>query len=331
MSTLRDVARLAHVDISTVSRALNNTSYVHPDTKARIYEAVKQLSYQPNLIAQGLRQGRLHLIAVIVPNIHMTIFAEIAQGIEKQARLMDYETLFCDTEDNPAIEKESLERLRSGLVDGIIIAATGYNTRLLLDIQASGIPIIQVVRNFEKSLNSVIADYFSCAYDSIKYLYKKGCRHMGLIVGDLEIEPFQQRYRGYHKALKEYKLSVNVTEHKKNSNAFEEGYIGTNTLLEQDPKLDAIIAEVDTEGMGVIRALKERKLAFPEQIKVISLTGYSIGNMLETSLTSMEMPGDEMGKSAARILIENVEEKDNKKAHIQHIVFNSTLVERETT
>ncbi|MDV3426438.1 MAG: LacI family transcriptional regulator, partial [Bacillota bacterium] len=328
MSTLRDVAKLAHVDISTVSRALNNTSYVHPDTKARIYEAVKELSYQPNLISQGLRQGKHHLIAVIVPNIQMTIFAEIAQSIEKQARSMNYETLFCDTEDNATIEKECLERLRTGIVDGIVIAATGYNTRLLLDIQASGIPIIQVVRFFDKSINSVIADYFSCAYDSIKYLYKKGCRHMGLIVGDLKIEPFNQRYRGYNKALKEYKLSVNVTEHKKNSNAFEEGYIGANTLLEQDSKLDAIITEVDTQGMGAIRALKERSIAFPEQVKIISLTGYYIGNMLETSLTSMEMPGKEMGESAAKIIIENIEKKDIKKAHIQHIIFNSTLVER---
>ncbi|MDV3429238.1 MAG: substrate-binding domain-containing protein, partial [Bacillota bacterium] len=96
-------------------------------------------------------------------------------------------------------------------------------------------------------------------------------------------------------------------------------------------KLDAIITEVDTQGMGAIRALKERSIAFPEQVKIISLTGYYIGNMLETSLTSMEMPGKEMGESAAKIIIENIEKKDIKKAHIQHIIFNSTLVERETT
>ena len=82
MATLKDVARLACVDVSTVSRALNNTSYVHPDTKARIFAAVKELSYQPNVLAQGLRQGKRHTIGVVVPRLHLTLFADITQSIE---------------------------------------------------------------------------------------------------------------------------------------------------------------------------------------------------------------------------------------------------------
>ena len=86
MATLKDVARIACVDVSTVSRALNNTSYVHPDTKARIYAAAKELGYHPNIMAQALRQGKRRTIGVVVPRLHMTIFSEIVQGIEQQAR-----------------------------------------------------------------------------------------------------------------------------------------------------------------------------------------------------------------------------------------------------
>ena len=85
MATLKDVARLACVDVSTVSRALNNTSYVHPDTKARIYAAAKELGYHPNVMAQALRQGRRHVIGVVVPRLHLAIFSEILQGIEREA------------------------------------------------------------------------------------------------------------------------------------------------------------------------------------------------------------------------------------------------------
>ena len=93
MPTLKDVARLACVDVSTVSRALNNTSYVHPDTKARIFAAVKELSYQPNVLAQGLRQGKRHTIGVVVPRLHLTLFADITQSIESESRKLGYATL----------------------------------------------------------------------------------------------------------------------------------------------------------------------------------------------------------------------------------------------
>ena len=162
MATLKDVAKLANVDVSTVSRALNNTSYVHPDTKERIYAAAKELGYHPNIMAQALRQGKRHTIGVVVPRLHMAIFSEILQGIEQQAGELGYGTLICTTNDNPKTEKECLNRLRSGFVDGIIIAATGRNGRLLKDIQASGIAVTQLVRRQELELSSVVADYEAC-------------------------------------------------------------------------------------------------------------------------------------------------------------------------
>ena len=113
MATLKDVAKLANVDVSTVSRALNNTSYVHPDTKERIYAAAKELGYHPNVMAQALRQGKRHTIGVVVPRLHMAIFSEILQGIEQQAGELGYGTLICTTNDNPKTEKECLNRLRS--------------------------------------------------------------------------------------------------------------------------------------------------------------------------------------------------------------------------
>lgn len=94
MATLKDVARLACVDISTVSRALNNTSYVHPETKKRVYAAAKELGYQPNVMAQALRQGKRRTIGVVVPRLHLAIFSEILQGIEEEARSLAMQPYF---------------------------------------------------------------------------------------------------------------------------------------------------------------------------------------------------------------------------------------------
>lgn len=332
MATLKDVAKLANVDVSTVSRALNNTSYVHPDTKARIFAAVKELSYQPNLLARGLRQGKRNTIGVVVPRLSLTVFADITQGIEEEARKFGYATLICHTEDDPKIEKECLNRLRNGFIDGLIIAGTGKNTRLIRDIHSSGLACTQIIREQDYMINSVIVNYKKNGYDAVKYLVSKGCREIGLINGSMELAPYRERYEGYRKALEELHLpeTTAISHQPSNVNSLEYGYDCALELLEGNPKLDAIMAAVDIQGIGATRALKEKGY-LPHKVRVISLTGHIIGSMLETAMTSMEMPAYEIGTKAARMTIEDIEADSTKKSAPQHLVFNSSLVEREST
>lgn len=330
MATLKDVARLACVDVSTVSRALNNTSYVHPDTKKKIYDAAKELGYHPNVMAQALRQGKRHTIGVVVPRLHLAIFSEILQGIEESARKKGYATLVCVTEDDPKTEKECLNRLRNGFVDSIIIAATGRNGHLVRDIKASGIAVVQMVRRQERALSSITADYESCGYEAVKYLYGKGCREIGLIAGAQHLAPFKERYVGYRKAVRQLGLEENLSECSLPVNSFEYGFECANQLLDDNYALDAMIACVDVQGLGARRAIKERGIS-PSRIKVISLTGHAVGGMLRTSMTSMEMPAHEMGEKASAMVIEEIEAPSGQKPVPQHLVFSVTLVEREST
>lgn len=331
MATLKDVARLACADVSTVSRALNNTSYVHPETKKRIYAAAKELGYHPNVMAQALRQGKRRTIGVVVPRLHLAIFSEILQGIEQQASELGYATLICSTGDDPKAERECLNRLRNGFVDGIIIAATGRNNRLLRDIHASGVALVQLVRQQDAELNSVVADYEACGRDAVRFLASKGCRRIGLITGALHLVPYQGHYEGYLNAVRELGLECIAAEAECEVNSFHYGYDCANQLLDENPDLDAIIASVDVQGLGAIRAAAERNLSIPEQIKIISLTGHRIGRMLETTMTSMEMPAFDMGKAAAKLIIDEVEADSTHKPSQRHISFATALVEREST
>lgn len=330
MATLKDVAQLACVDISTVSRALNNTSYVHPDTKARVLAAVKELSYQPNVLAQALRQGKRHTIGVVVPRLHFTVFAEITQGIEEAAREKGYATLICNTEDDAKIEKECLNRLRNGFVDGLILAGTGRNGRLIRDIHASGLAVTQVVRKQDETLSSVIVDYKRCGYETVKYLAEKGCRTIGLINGSMKLAPYRERYEGYCRAIRELGLVEVSATAESPVNSLEYGYQCAMDLLDQNTELDAIMAAVDAQGIGAMRALKERDIKVPEQVRLVSLTGHVVGSMLETSMTAMEMPAREMGRKAALMTIEEIEATADQKPSSQHLVFLSALAERES-
>ena len=331
MATLKDVAKLACVDVSTVSRALNNTSYVHPETKERVYAAAKELGYRPNAIARALRQGRSHIIGVVVPRLHLTIFSEILQGIEEEAQKRGYMTTVCVTEDDPKIEKDRLNRLRSSGVDGVIITATGRNGRLLHDIHSSEIAVLQLVRRQESDLSSVIADYEACGRDAVHYLASKGCKNIGIIAGAQHLEPYRDRYQGYRDAVRELGLEEIVSSDDRTVNSFHYGLNCAHQMLDEHPDLDAIIAAVDIQGLGAIRAAAERGLKIPEQIKIISLTGHRIGRMLETTMTSMEMPAFDMGKTATRLIVEEIEADFKHKPTVQHVDFTSTLVEREST
>lgn len=331
MATLKDVAKLANVDVSTVSRALNNTSYVHPETKARVLKAVEELAYSPNVIAKSLRNGKRQLIAIIVPRLEFTVFAGIISGIEDEVRKYGYSTMIGITHDNAELEKEILSKFRNGMVDGIIIAPTTENNHLLKDIVASGIPIVQVIRNQEKSISSVVANYFREGYEAVKYLYSKGARKIGLINGPLLLAPYSARLEGYQMAIQELKLTALTADAEGvENNSFEYGYKATETLLEKDPDLDSVMAAVDIHGLGALRALKDQKRKVPEEVKVMSLTGHKVGSVLERGLTSLEIPSEDIGRSAADMIIEDIKTKQEDR-DCRRIVFNSTLAERETT
>ena len=331
MATLKDVAKLACVDVSTVSRALNNSSYVHPDTKARVYAAARELGYRPNAMAQALRQGRRHILGVVVPRLHLAIFSEILQGIETEADRLGYTTMVCVTQDDPRVERDRLNRLRNGFVDGIIIASTGRNNRLLRDIRAEGVAMVQLVRDQDPRISSVVADYETCGYDAVRYLHGLGCRRIGLIDGAQHLAPYRLRREGYIRGMEQFGLKIMLSESSRQVNTFEYGYDCTFQLLSRYGELDAIITSVDVQGLGARRALEEQGLLVPEDLRVMSLTGHEVGAMLPTSMTSMEMPAREMGAKAADMAVEQIEAASDQKPGVQHLSFSAVLVERDST
>ncbi|ESL03564.1 transcriptional regulator, LacI family [Catonella morbi ATCC 51271] len=330
MATLKDVAKLANVDISTVSRALNNTSYVHPDTKAKILDAVKTLSYRPNIIAQSLKQGKRHTIGVVIPRLSFSVFADITQGIEETAHKRGYETLICNTNDNINTEKDCLNRLRNGFIDGLIIAGTGGNNRIIRDLVSSDIPVTQIVRKQDLRISSITVNYENCGYEAVKYLAGKGAKNIGLINGSMKLMPYKDRYMGYKRALEELELEETTAEIPNiNVNSFEYGYNCALKLIDSNSSLDAIMVAADIQGIGAMRAILENGLSIPNQIKLISLTGHSIGSMLWPAMTAMEMPGFEIGSQAATMNIDEIENL-SKKDLPKHLTFSSTLIERES-
>ncbi|WP_031555781.1 LacI family DNA-binding transcriptional regulator [Oribacterium sp. FC2011] len=330
MATLKDVAALAHVDVSTVSRALNNSSYVHPDTKARVMAAVKELSYKPNVLARGLRHGKLNTIAIVIPKINYSIFSHVAFGVEKEAQAKGYAVIMVNTGNDGVIEKESLNKLRNSFIDGMIIASTGSNKRLIRDINTE-IPVVQFVRCFDPNISCVDVNYTEIGYKAVYHLYEKGCRRIAIINASIPLAPYMERYTGYKRALSELGLEeIAISKESLLQDIFY-GYECTLDLLDKYDDIDAVLMAGDAQAMGALRALKERKISVPEQIKVMSMTGTEVGSMLETSLTAFELPEEEIGSQAALMLIRAIEAPKDQKPSVQHLTLSARLEEREST
>lgn len=140
-----------------------------------------------------------------------------------------------------------------------------------------------------------------------------------------------ERYKGYARAIKRYQLQEICSESDDPANSFEYGFHCTEMLLNHHRHLDALIVAVDIQGIGAIRALKEYGLSIPNDIRLVSLTGHSIGSMLETTMTSMEIPAHEMGEAAARMIITDINTSSDTKTKPQHHIFDAVWTERESS
>ena len=331
MATLKDVAKLANVDVSTVSRTLNNSGYVHPQTKKRIMAAVEELSYKPNLLVKGVKKGKRKSICVMIPSLFLSMFGELVQLIEEKARDYEYEIVIINTNDNPDVEEASLKKIRDSYTDGLLIVSTGQNKRLIKDINSSDFPVVQLVRNQTDLLSSVDVNYFNCAHESVHFLHNCGCERIALINGIMEIRPFSERYRGYLKATSELIMDdLSISNNFYNMDFYKTGYDKFNELIKKYKNIDGVLTANDLQAMGILRAAKDMGYLIPNDLKILSLAGNSMGELLETKISSMEMPLELIAHKSLELLINKINSKSNY-SQVEHVTFNTTLNIRETT
>lgn len=332
MATLKDVAKLACVDVSTASRAINNTSYVHPATKKRIIDAVKELGYTPSLVKSILKKGKYRTLAVVVPNSNLTIFSDIIKSIKSETKEREYSIIVGETQNDPDEELELLNRLRNGFIDGMIIAATGDNKTVIKDMEVSGIKVVQILRNDIKTIPSVTANFYSSGYNAVDFLYNQGCMNIGFINGPNHLKPYYERYQGYHDSIVERKMdeiinsSVNLE-----SNLLSQGFEITKQLLYRFSKLDSMIVSLDLLGLGAMRAAKLFNKTIPKDFKLITLTGQSFTGFLETNITSFEIPANDIGKKATEMVIDAIEKTKESKTPLKKVVLDTKLTIYQTT
>ena len=317
MTSIKTVAKQAHVSIATVSRVLNGTKYVSPDVEKRVLEAIDILNYQPNAPARNLRQQRTLSVGVLLPRLNDFFFADLAYVLEKTLSAENYTPLFCSTENDEEKEAATVNNLITHRVDAIILVPSvpvRKSVKSLERLLERGIPVVLVDREMpEFALNQVVSNNEQGAYDGAAYLLELGHRHIGIIDSGADGakyagEPGHERLKGIQRAMHERGIPFDdsLVEFGRRDN-IEMGYYGALKLLRQAPRVTAIFALTDAIAVGVLRAASELGLKVPQELSVIGFDDLQLASHVIPRLTTVRQPVEEIGHIATEFLLRQIQ------------------------
>ena len=330
---LKKLAEQLNLSIATVSKALRDRYEVNEETKKRVRELAQQLNYQPNPYASSLRKQKSNTIAVILPEIANNFFTLAINGIESVAHEKGYHVLIYLTHEDYAKEVAFTNHLQSGRVDGILMSLSdGHkDASHLQHLQEKGIPIVFFDRiNEDMPTTKVTTDDYESGYKATAHLIEQGCMHIALLVYSKGLSIAEKRMEGYIQALKDHglpvknKLIVHCTDDRQKNFALIE------KLLKSKNRPDGIFSAFEKYAIIAYELCEKLKISIPEDIKIVSFSNLETASLLNPSLTTITQPAFDMGQKAASVLFEALR-KNQSKTPDEHIVLQSTLVQRHST
>jgi LacI family transcriptional regulator len=312
---MKDVARLAGVSQTTVSFVINkNTNVSIPEeTKDRVWAAVLELGYRPNIIARGLRSNRTYTIGFISDEIATTPFAvQIIHGAQDRAWQNGYLTLMINTGGDPEMKEAALQAMHDRKVDGIIYA-TMFHREVHLHEMLQELPTV-LLDCFvsDHSLPSVVPDEVTGGREATEYLLSRGHRRIGYINNTVLVPAKYGRLEGYQQALSNFGIPFDDNLVFEGSDGTPDGgYNGVMYMMQQENPPTAFFCFNDRMAMGAYDALRKLGLSIPDDIAVVGFDNQElIAEDLYPGLTTMALPHYEMGQWAVQHLLELIENPD---------------------
>ncbi len=332
--TIRDVARLAQVSPSTVSRAIAGNPRISEATRERVLEAMERLGYRPNAIARSLvtRASRTLGIVLYRPADEAfahPFFAEALRGVASVAQANGYSLLVTTAETYEMEAQQCLAMLEERRADGAVLLASRSSDPLVASLLQRQHPFVVLGRVPDRrSVYWVNNDNFQAAAMVVLHLLQLGHRELAVVGGRPELVVTQDRLEGVTSTLQEAGLGLAPERIALGDFTWEHGYRETSRLLAQGRPPTAIVAMDDVLAAGVIRAARERGLEIPRDLSVVGFNDDPMAQLLTPPLTTVRIPARELGEAAARQLIDRL---DGRIPPVRHVVLPVELVVRGTT
>jgi len=311
-ATIRDVAARAGVSVATVSRVVNRSPHrVSPATQRRVQAAVQALAYESNIIARGLKKRSTRSVALIVPDISNPFFPAIARGIEDVARARGYAVLLCNTYEDLERERAYLDLLAKRMVDGLVFATAGSNTRHLRALRREGRPVVLVARDVAGvRIDTVLVDNFRGEFEATTHLLGLGHRRIAHITGPRSLHVASERRRGYLQALEAAGVPRSDAVIVEGDFAAEGGRQAVQHLLERGVRFTAVAAANDLMAIGAMEALRHAGRRIPQDVAVVGFDDITFASLVSPALTTVAQPKYRMGQLAMERLLELMDGAD---------------------
>jgi len=331
--TLEEIAKLAGVSRSTVSRVVNDQPNVREPVRERVWQVIRETGYQPHAAARSLVTRRTRIVGVIIPEAVTTLFTDpffpyLLCGITQTCNSQGYH-LMLSLFNGPAGPEEMYRRVvGGGHLDGMVVASTRMDDPLIGRLLDDGVPVVMVGRHPDERVRYVDVDNVAGARMAVDHLARLGHRRIGTITGPLNMPGAADRLEGYRKAMEAHRLPMDDGLIVEGDFTEESGMAAARRLLSLP--VTAIFAASDIMAVGALKVIRETELQVPRDVALVGFDDIPIAAALQPALTTVRQPIEQMGSMAASLLLSLLEGPPEGRPPAQRLILPAKLVVRES-
>src|SRR5262245_909232 len=320
--TIEQIAAIAQVSRSTVSRVLNDHPSVRPAVRERVLRVMREQNYAPHAAARSLARSQTNIVGLVIPRTAATIFAEpffplVIQGITEACSCQGYFLMLAMV--TADLEQDFYSRIvRSRHFDGLIMLSSDLDDPILPQLIKDRVPLVLIGSHpYFQDLSWVDGANSEGAHMAVTHLLELGHRRIATITGPIEMEVSIDRRDGYKRALLEAGLPISSDLIVAGDFTQERGYEAMVRLLSLPQRPTAIFAASDSMAIGALRAIREAGLSVPGDIALVSFDDLPVAGFADPPLTTVHQPVLELGAKAVELLIERIKEPDRAPLHVR--------------
>ena len=325
MATIVDVAKLAGVTPTTVSRVINNRGYISEKTRNKVYGAMDELGYQPNEIARSLTKQKSNTIGVIVPHISHPYFAKLISNLENEASKKDYKIILCNSKEKAEKENQYLDMCKSNRVAGIVLCSGNVESN---KINTGDIPVVLLEKNFEEGKLGIQCDNYQGGKLATEHLIECGCKKVLHFSGVIDEEmPADNREKAFIDTCIKNSVKYYIKKFDINTYNQMDYYEAIKDTIAEVKEIDGIFASSDLIAAQVIQVCNELNIRIPQDIKLVGFDDVEISKLTTPTITTIHQPIKEMSKLAVELIdtkYTNVEIDKQIIVPVELVVRNST-------
>ncbi|MBM7586490.1 DNA-binding LacI/PurR family transcriptional regulator [Bacillus pakistanensis] len=330
--TIKDVAKLANVAPSTVSRVIANNSRISEKTKQKVREAMNQLGYHPNFIARSLANQSTQVLGLVLPGsadkfFQNPFFPTVLRGLSEGAHEKQYALQMTTGQSDEEIYDGIVQMVQGGRVDGVVLLYSKVEDKVMMYLRERGFPFVMIGKPFKYSeeITHVDNDNYRATKGATDYLLNLGHQRIAFIGGDLNLVVTVERLLGYEKSLRDAGIEL-VNEYVIHEEFLQEGgKEAVKELMQLAQPPTAMVVADDLMALGVLNTLHEMEISVPDDISIVSFNNVLLSEMSRPPLTSVDINIFDLGYQAAKSLIQKIEDP---KDPIKRIIVPHEMVER---